>query len=253
MTARYGGAVVSSPNVSSLSTTSINDSNNVNIDTMEFDFERMTINFEQIQDHFKIDPSSLPPTDQFLEAMTEITRLFETLGTAFTFVKSDIDLKMNVIKEYQLEDPQNYNHLTKAVEYELNTKDLMKPLETGERRSCTRTLYRLMWALKFADYLLDGLSKTFDPNSGLAKSERTLKWAVTRAYNEALAMHHSWAIRRTVRTACHLLPTKEAFMTRIGIKSSDRETFLHRLVESLTPLTKRMYAFYEKHGLLDIP
>lgn len=252
MTARYGGAVVSSPNVS-LPPTSVNGSNSVDIDTMEFDFERMTNNFEQIQDHFKTDPSPLPSTDQFLEAMTEITRLFETLGTAFTFVKSDIDLKVNVIKEYQLEDPQHYDHLTKAVQYELNTKDLMKPSEIGERRSCTRTLYRLMWALKFADYLLDGLSQTFDPNSGLTKSERTLKWAVTRAYNEALAGHHSWAIRRTVRTACHLLPTKEAFMMRIGIMSSDREILLHRLVESITPLTKRMYTFYEKHNLLNIP
>lgn len=119
--------------------------------------------------------------------------------------------------------------------------------------SCSRTLLRLMWALKFSNYLLEGLGKTSDPESGLADGDRTLKWAVGRAYDSALAEHHSWAVRRSVKTACTLLPTTEAFMNRVGVDLKRSEGYISRLSVYMSPLVERMYKYYEEKDLLQLP
>lgn len=218
---------------------------------MSFSFERMTESFERIQRDYELEPRPLPSTDRFITSMREVLLLFEFLGSAFVFVKRDIDNKINVISEHRTRDPSNFGHLHDAVNYELRTNTAR--IEPGDSPSCSRTLLRLMWALKFADLLLDGLRKAFDPASDISSNERTLKWAVAYAYDAALAEHHSWTIRRTVKSACLLLPTKEYFINRLGLNDSLREEHLGRLALSMSPLVKRMYAFYETNQILDLP
>lgn len=225
---------------------------------MGFDFERMTSSFELVQADFAILPSTtahsrpLPSTSRFLHAMGEVLLLFETLGSAFTFVKRDIEKKLSVISRYAAAHPANFSDLNDAVFYERGRASLHARLPDGTP-SCARTLLRLMWALKFADSLLDGLGQAFDPASKLRSYDRTLKWAVARAYDDALAEHHSWTIRRSVKGACLLLPTKEVFMDRVGVDLDRSEEFILRLSFSMSPLVKRMYTFYEKHDLLGLP
>lgn len=223
---------------------------------MGFDFERMTRSFELIEAEYRA-PSTrpkrpLPSTARFLSAMGEVLALFETLGSAFTFVKRDVEKKVAIIARYAQNDPAHFSDLNDAVEYEIKMNTLRVKQPDGTP-SCSRTLLRLMWALNFSDYLLDGLGKTSDPKSVLAESDRTLKWAVARAYDVALAEHHSWAIRRSVKTACTLLPSKEAFMDRLGIGLEKSEEFISRLAVSLSPLVERMYKFYEERDLLGLP
>lgn len=183
--------------------------------------------------------------------MREVIKLFETLGTAFTFVKRDMHTKIAIIDDFCQRDATNYQHLHDAVEFEIRTNAAR--IEPGDAPSFSRTLLRLMWALKFADLLLDGLRMAFDPSSDLSTSERTMKWTVGRAYESALAEHHSWTIRRAVKSACLLLPTKEVFFDRLGVKPDCRDHFLSRLALSMSPLVKRTYAFYESNHLLDLP
>lgn len=109
-----------------------------------------------------------------------------------------------------------------------------------------------MWALKFADTLLHALGAAFDPNSKMRDYDRTLRFAVGKAYDDALAQHHSWTVRRSVKGACLLLPSKEAFMDRVGVDLSRRDEFIKRLSHSMSPLVTRMYAYYEKHDLLGL-
>lgn len=219
--------------------------------TSVFSFERMTRSFEDIQREYEIHPRPLPSTCQFVTAMREVVNLFETLGTAFTFVKRDIDNKINVIDSFAANDPTNFAHLHDAVQFELRANTAR--IEQGAPPSCSRTLLRLMWALKFADRLLDGLKKAFDPNSDLTTNERTLKLAVGRAYDAALAENHSWTIRRTVKSACMLLPSKESFIQRLGVDTAECEEHFSRLAVSMSSLVSRMYAFYEENQILDLP
>lgn len=184
--------------------------------------------------------------------MTEVLSLFETLGSAFTFVKRDIEKKLSVISRYASSDPTNFSDLNEAIFHECHNASLHARLSDGTP-SCARTLLRLMWALKFADSLLDGLGQAFNPASTLRSYDRTLKWAVTRAYDDALSEHHSWTIRRSVKGACLLLPTKETFMHRVGVDLERSEEFIQRLSVSMSPLVNRMYIFYEKYDLLGLP
>lgn len=219
--------------------------------TTPFDFDRMTESFESVQKDFLDKPRPLPSADRFSAAMQEVVKLFELLGSAFAFVKRDIDSKIAIIDEYAERDPRNFAHLHDAVCFEMKN-DTARQAPTMPR-SCSRTILRLMWALKFAGLLLDGLFLAFDPASSLPPTSRTLKWAVARAYGEALAEHHSWTMRKAVRSACMLLPTKESFIARIGIDHDGRDESLRRLSSSMSPLVTRMYAFYETNELLDLP
>ena len=218
---------------------------------MGFDFERMICAFESIETEYRSTGQPLPSSSRFLEAMLEVNALFETLGSAFSFVKRDIERKITVVNRYATIDPTNFSQLTSAVNYEIANRKLT-PIHLDNMPNCSRTLLRLMWALKFADNLLDGLAQAFNPNSSLSYSNRTLRWAVGRAYEETLAEHHSWTIRRAVKGACLVLPSKESFMDRVGVEPHRSEPMLARLATSMSPLVTRMYAFYEKHGLLNL-
>lgn len=44
----------------------------------------------------------------------------------------------------------------------------------------------------------------------------SLKEAASKAYEQALAPHHSWAIRQAVRASLYTLPNREKFLARVG-------------------------------------
>eukprot|EP00737_Agarophyton_chilense_P001694 gb/GEZJ01001900.1/.p1 GENE.gb/GEZJ01001900.1/~~gb/GEZJ01001900.1/.p1 ORF type:complete len:253 (-),score=30.17 gb/GEZJ01001900.1/:339-1097(-) len=219
-----------------------------------FDFEQMTCAFEACHTQFLTTKSPLPTTTAFVAAMQHLCYLFDTLGSGFSFVKSDIESKLIILKRYQTEQPTSYSYIQTAIEHEMKHNAMS---ETGfvyaGGPAFTRTLLRLMWALKFTDRLLDSLAQAFDANSAVAANQRTLRWAVATAYDAALAQHHSWTIRKTVKGACLLLPSKESFMNRIRVKEEDQQHYLTRLGNSMSPLVTRLYDYYAKYDLLDLP
>lgn len=219
---------------------------------MGFSFERMTRSFEVIQADFDCNRAQLPTTKHFIEAMAEVNALFETLGTAFTFVKRDIEKKVAIIHRHASHDPTNFSDLNKAIDFEITNRCFEAPHVDG-LPNCSRTLLRLMWALRFADCLLEGIGQTLDPRSPLRYSDRTLRWAVARAYDATLAENHSWTVRRSVKGACLLLPTKESFLDRLGVEHHKREDYIRRLAASMSPLVQRMYTLYERNNLLKLP
>lgn len=215
----------------------------------QFDLGRLVSSFEQvtfpIEDAHQCAEGGLPHTAKFLDAMSEVVLLFDHLGTAFTFVRRDIESKTFILRTYAQEHPSRFPDLQTAVNCELAEGTVAEKPPP----SAARTLLRLMWALKFIDVLLARLRETLDPNCNFQSGERTLRAAVSVAYDSALAEHHSWALRRTVRTALTVLPSMESFVKKIGARPS----FLERLKQSMTPIVKTMYRFYESNDLLDLP
>lgn len=230
---------------------------------MVFDFEGMVTAFEDVT--FPSPHSSaaapttspilsplLPHAKPFLAAMTEVALLFDHLGGGFTFVRRDITSKVALLSA--ITPP--IKDFTSSALTEARTPKAPSP--------ATRTLLRLMWACRFLDVLMQELADAFAADSASesdGSSEDgsrprpptiTLRDAVGRAYDTALAKHHSWGVRRTVSAAVYLLPTKEVFVDKLGVDIEKRSEYLARINASLSPLVHRMYAFYDERKLHNV-
>lgn len=232
-----------------------------------FDFERMLEAFEAVNyadgqpsAAACVRPPRLPYSKPFLLAMNEVALLFESLGSGFGFVRRDIASKVGIL---QVHTPVA-DDLTDAVLAENPVDGTAGSVSSGAP-AATRTLLRLMWACRFLDVLMNELMASFAADSasesGASESDdgrrtatgssRTLREAVSRAYDVALREHHSWGVRRAVSAAVYLLPSKEIFVAKLGVDMSRRDEYFLRINESISPLVRRMYAFYDLHGLHD--
>mmetsp|Transcript_17554 Transcript_17554/g.30537 ORF Transcript_17554/g.30537 Transcript_17554/m.30537 type:complete len:220 (-) Transcript_17554:29-688(-) len=208
-----------------------------------FDFERMLVAFECVQ--FTRDgEAALPDTISFLDAMNEVTLLFDHLGTGFGFVRADVESKSKILQDYYDAKPEENKLLDDMIQTEIKNDTIRKkpPPSAG------RTLLRLMWATKFLYTLMHDLKEAYEPNS-----TKTLKSAVSHAYDVALAEHHGWLIRKGVGVAVNLLPNKDSFIAGLGVKMEKREEYLQRVELSFKPLVDKMYKYYENYSLLDLP
>lgn len=205
----------------------------------KFSFGRMVNSFQSVTftrpDKVYDKEGALPNCPCFLSAIDETILLFDELGAAFGFVSREIQIKNNLLKTYSQQLPTRYISLENAVAEEMNDGSAYtKPPPSG-----ARTLLRLMWALKFIDCLLLNL---------LPEKDVTLKEAVANAYDRALAEHHAWAIRTSVKAAINVLPSKEHFVKRIGATKQ----LVEKLSAILAPMVSAMYKYYEKRKLLDL-
>lgn len=110
--------------------------------------------------------------------------------------------------------------------------------------SGSRTLLRLMWGCQFIRVLLAELD---------ANDKLTTKEALRIAYDKVLAPHHPWLIRKTVGAALHLAPDRNKFLAKLGVDMERKDEYLKRIEASLGTTCDRMYACYEKNGILDLP
>jgi hypothetical protein len=232
---------------------------------MGFDFEKMVCAFEAVSFGDPLPPAERPPPPPrlplarpFLAAMSEVALLFDHLGTGFSFVRRDISAKVAVMHAHT----PAADDLSDMILAE-HPADGSAGVVPAGAPPATRTLLRLMWATRFLDVLMHELAASFAADSasesGVSESDdgrgaaaartRTLRDAVSRAYDVALAKHHSWGVRRTVAAAVYLLPSKEAFVEKLGVDLSRRDEYLARINVSLSPLVGRMYAFYDLHNL----
>lgn len=233
-----------------------------------FDFERMVQAFESVSfaDRHTTAASipalspRLPRTKPFLIAMSEVALLFDSLGSGFGFVRRDIASKVSILQSHS----PLFADLTDAVlaEHPIDGSTAVVP---NSAPPATRTLLRLMWACRFLDVLMHELAASFaadsasesgasesdDGRRAVAGNSRTLRDAVSRAYDVALREHHSWGVRRAVSAAVYLLPNKEVFVEKLGVDILRRDEYFARVNDSITPLVLRMYAFYDLHDIHD--
>jgi len=181
----------------------------------------------------------LPETMPFLDFIFEVCLLFDSLGRAgFSFVRSDLETKSGIIRSIHDKDPEDNETLQQMVEREMAQNTERTPA------SGSRTLLRLMWGCQFIRVLIKELD---------ADDTITTKEALRRAYDKVLAPHHPWLIRKTVGAALHLAPDRNKFLAKLGVDMDRKDEYLKRIESSLGTTCDRMYAYYEKHGLLDLP
>eukprot|EP00005_Dracoamoeba_jomungandri_P003154 CAMPEP_0174258044 /NCGR_PEP_ID=MMETSP0439-20130205/7113_1 /TAXON_ID=0 /ORGANISM="Stereomyxa ramosa, Strain Chinc5" /LENGTH=205 /DNA_ID=CAMNT_0015341397 /DNA_START=59 /DNA_END=676 /DNA_ORIENTATION=- len=178
---------------------------------------------------------ALPTTESFLAVFDEIMLLFDVFGKAFYFVKSDLSSKMEIVRE--LYNANGFKNLEDMVNHEKEEGSLRNG------KSGSRHLLRLMWGMLFIRILLNELSD----------DDITLYDATCKAYADAIRPHHPWSIRQIVNAALYLCPTREYFLEKVSIDLSRKDEFLERIESSMGVCIDRMYAFYDKHGLHDLP
>lgn len=170
----------------------------------------------------------------------EMAKFFNILGRAFSFVQSDILSKAKIVESYGEKFRPEKGSLQEIIEAELANGTC----SVNQPPSCSRTVLRLLWATHFLHVLVQKLTK----------NETTpLRSCIREAYDIALKDHHSWAIQKAVHAALVFLPSREFFYKKIGVDTSKRDSYMKRGDAALGTIVTRMYRFYERNELLQLP
>lgn len=181
--------------------------------------------------------------DCYIDAYEELCKLFRLFGTIFSFVTSDVEEKIVILRKHRKSDQANkYESIQSMLQYEVS-QDLTK---SKERPSGARTLLRLHRALEFISAFLLKLKET-DNNVRFST-------AATKAYDETLAKHHPWLIRKAVHVAMYMLPSRQDLLKKMGVEDNEKGMGgISDLVVELNTIFKVTEDLYRKDNLLDLP
>ncbi|XP_055045083.2 ceramide-1-phosphate transfer protein [Misgurnus anguillicaudatus] len=183
----------------------------------------------------------------YIEGWKELVVFMNSLGSVFSFISKDVVTKVQILENFlSSENESHYVTVQSMVKYELEN-DLVDLTKRGNHpESGCRTLLRLHRALRWLELFLDSLrTSTADSKTSTMCSD---------AYNEALAHHHPWLIRKAVGVAFVALPGRDTFFEVMN--AGDQAQVVALLGESL-PLISEVYQItedlYAKNNLLELP
>lgn len=181
-----------------------------------------------------------------LKFFNSIFRLFSSLGLLFSFVEVDVAEKRGILKNLHSIDSKNYSSIKQMIFYECFENDIRLP---NEKDKGSRTLLRLHRALNFLMKFVESIQKTEEECKATTEIFRF-------AYNETLAHHHTWLIRKTVQCASCALPSRDklllAIMGNKDITNNDINIQKERFISAMKEVYERVQIIYEKDGLLDL-
>ncbi|KAA0706678.1 Ceramide-1-phosphate transfer protein [Triplophysa tibetana] len=183
----------------------------------------------------------------YLAGWQELVSFMNTLGNVFSFISKDVVSKVQILENLLTgENGSHYVTVQSMVKYELenNLVDITK--RGNHIESGCRTLLRLHRALRWLELFLDSLrtSKEDDKTSVMCCD----------AYNESLAQHHPWLIRKAVGVAFCAIPGRDTFFQ---VMNAGDETQVVALLGESLPLISEVYQItedlYAKNNLLELP
>ncbi|XP_030387292.1 ceramide-1-phosphate transfer protein [Scaptodrosophila lebanonensis] len=181
--------------------------------------------------------------DNYLEAYEEIMKFFQLMGSVFSFVSSDVRSKLDILYQFRNEETQNYENffsIKTMIEYE-KTANLF---DDKSYVSASRTLLRLHRGLDFVYEFLTRLQDLEDND----KAYECCK----SAYNDTLAKHHSFLIRKGAGVAMYAMPTKAELLKRV---CQDVPSAIEKLPDMLRHTrvvydrTDQLYTLHDLHSL----
>ncbi|KAK2851844.1 hypothetical protein Q5P01_008120 [Channa striata] len=185
--------------------------------------------------------------EHYVAGWRGLVRFLNSLGSVFGFISKDAVKKIQILVAFlNDENGSQYVTIQSMVKYELENElvDLTKCGKYPE--SGCRTLLRLHRALRWLELFLERLrTSTEDSKTSVMCAE---------AYNESLAQHHIWMIRKAANLSFCMLPGRPAFFEVMNV--GPPEQVLAMLGEAI-PLISEVYqiteALYAQHNLLDLP
>lgn len=174
-------------------------------------------------------------------------RLLNSLGSMFGFISKDAVGKIKILVSHLSgESRSQYVTVQSMVKHELGN-DLVDLTKRGSHpESGCRTLLRLHRALRWLELFLERLRTS-------TEDARTSDMC-TEAYNESLAQHHPWVVRKAAGMAFYVLPGRPAFFDVMNAGPPERVV---AVLGEAVPLISEVYrvteALYAQHNLLDLP
>ncbi|XP_034029332.1 ceramide-1-phosphate transfer protein [Thalassophryne amazonica] len=185
--------------------------------------------------------------EHYVAGWRGLVKFLNSLGSIFGFISKDAVNKIQILVSHlHGENGAHYVTVQSMVKYELEN-GLVDLTEKGSHQeSGCRTLLRLHRALKWLELFLERLrTSTEDSKTSVM---------CTEAYNESLAQHHLWVIRKAAGMAFCVLPGRQAFFEVMNVGSPEQVVAM--LGEAL-PLISEVYQIteelYDQHNLLDLP
>lgn len=182
--------------------------------------------------------------DAYITAYRELSKFFDDLGSLFGFINSDVKSKLDILEEYRQspDTADNYETLNTMIEYEKQTEIIANE----KKPSGSRTLLRLHRALEFVASLFKAIST--------ANDDASVGKLAQESYDQTLAKHHPWLIRKGASIAMLTLPKiQELFAKALP----DEKLNLRALVTSVSEEAYKVYKFtqsvYEQNNILDLP
>ncbi|CAJ2658020.1 accelerated cell death 11 [Trifolium pratense] len=133
----------------------------------------------------------------FSRACSHISPLFGCLGIAFKFAEMDFVAKVNDLAEAS----KSIQTLHSLIDQDVQAKSVRNA------GSHTRNLLRVRRGLDMVRVLFEQMIVT-EGNS--------LRDPASKAYEQALAPYHGWAIRKAVSAGLYVLPTKEQLLKKLN-------------------------------------
>ncbi|CAG9768305.1 unnamed protein product [Ceutorhynchus assimilis] len=182
----------------------------------------------------------------YLESFEELNKFFNLMGTVFGFVSKDLRQKMdhlnNLLKDN--ETSHKYKTVKTMIEHE-KENDL---LQKRGFISGSRTLLRIHRGLEFIQLFLKKIGDLQDHDSSSPSCRE--------AYDQTLAKHHSYLIRKGAQVAMYTLPTRENLLKRVcgGIDEIQRAiNLLPKTLAASTVVYTRIETLYSLHDLHNLP
>lgn len=201
-------------------------------------------NLEKLEKLFaKCKDGDLILMDAYVDAYEELSKLFSILGSVFGFVTSDVVEKIGILREYRnSEVSEKYITIQSMIEHEVETKTT----NSKKKASGARTLLRLHRALEFTARLMMDLN-TADDHEKMSHITKT-------AYDDTLAHHHPWLIRKGVHVAVYTLPTRKHFLEKLKMDDTEKAK---DLLAKVSDYQKEIFVIteniYTKEKLHDLP
>ncbi|XP_060912480.1 glycolipid transfer protein domain-containing protein 2 [Labrus mixtus] len=215
----------------------------------------------------------------YLSSWDELVRFMEALGPMVGLISKEIETKTSIIRQLAVlaaEGPEAElgpdGNSINSVSTEAGTKDdpeasqhtsayysvrsmILAELSQGQvdfneqTDSGCRTLLRLHRALLWLKLFLEKLAET--PVAGRLRSPSEL---CREAYQNTLANHHTWFVRRAAELAFIALPERGYFYRLVCVQNQEEfGVLLNRVVQAIGEVYDRTQKALEENGMLDLP
>lgn len=185
--------------------------------------------------------------EHYVAGWRGLIKFLNCLGSVFGFISKDAVNKIKILVSYMDgENSSQYATIQSMVKYELDNEQVDLTKRGSHPESGSRTLLRLHRALRWLELFLERLrTSSEDSKTSVMCAD---------AYNESLAQHHPWVVRKAAGMAFCMLPGRPAFFEVMNV--GPPEQVVATLGEAV-PLISEVYhiteTLYAQHNLLDLP
>ncbi|XP_029304459.1 glycolipid transfer protein domain-containing protein 2 isoform X2 [Cottoperca gobio] len=213
----------------------------------------------------------------YLSSWDELVKFMEALGPMVGLISNEIESKTSIIRQLALLAEGNPEaelgpdiHSINSESTEAGTNEeasehtsayhsvrsmIWVELDRGlvdfhhQTDSGCRTLLRLHRALLWLKLFLEKLAET--PVAGRLRSPSEL---CREAYQNTLANHHTWFVRRAAELAFIAMPERTFFFRLVCVQNQEEmSTLLKRVVQTIGEVYDRTQKALDENGMLDLP